>query len=292
MEKYWQFVKKVFASGDEDRAAEDTAPAVKYPFFKIVLDPYILSLDNLKKLSVIAGFYALLLTALYCVGAQSVFCLFSDYRQEGGYCTNSWLPFLSVHFLAFALMAMFSSRWYNACFNHTPAEWKWLLCPTFHDLKVFGFFLLFICLNALAFVSYFLLAVREPNPDWRIELVYFGIVSLGFLVPFVLMRFYAVIAVVLSGEKMPSPGLVWKKRGGNGLRTVLSLFIFFMLCVFSLSAYVQILRSPSVGYVFYILFIGEYLFNFICLLLVSVFINLCYLQKEFLFGENNHGTTD
>ena len=273
-----------------DKEKEPQPTNVKYPFFKIILEPYLLSLDNFKKLVIVSSVYALLLSVIYLLGAQHVFCMFSDYRTSGGHCSSSFIAFIIVHLIAFVLMSSFAHRWYNVCFNNHSTNIKWLLHPTKQDIKVFAAFFMFMLLNAISLFSYFLLAIRVPNPDWRIELTYFGFVSIGFLVPFILTRFYSIIAFILSKEKVPSVMNIWKKSSGNGLRVLLSLVLYFMCCVFSLSAYIHSINIPSMENSFFFIFAGEYFFNFIILLLVSVFVNLCYLQKYFLFGEQDHGT--
>ncbi len=287
MEKYRQFIKKFF---DGNENVEEKPINVKYPFLQIILEPYLFSLDNFKKIVRISAVYALLLSIVYVLGSQHVFCMFSEYRTNGEYCTGSLLLFIIVHLIAFVLMSSFAYRWYNACFNDYPINIKWLLRPSVQDIKAVISFLIFILLNAISLLSYFLLAIRVPNPDWRIELIYFAIISIGFLVPFILTRFYSIIAFILSQEKIPPLTEIWKKSSGNGLRVLLSLIIYFMCCVFSLSAYTRSINLPSMENSFFFIFAGEYFFNFISLLLISVFVNLCYLQKHLLFGEQDHGT--
>ena len=290
MGKYRQFIKKFFDGNENVEEKEEKPINVKYPFFKIILEPYLLSLDNFKKLFRISAIYALLLSIVYLLGSQHVFCMFSEYRTSDGYCAGNFTLFIIVHIIAFILMSSFAHRWYNACFNNHPINIKWLLQPSFQDIKAVMLFLIFILLNAISLLSYFLLAIRVPNPDWRIELIYFAFVSIGFLVPFILTKFYSIIAFILSQEKVPPLMEIWKKSSGNGLRVLLSLMIYFMCCVFSLSAYTRSINLPSMENSFFFIFAGEYFFNFISLLLISVFVNLCYLQKHLLFGEQDHGT--
>lgn len=57
-----------------------------------------------------------------------------------------------------------------------------------------GFFLL----NLAPVLSFYLLLIREPNPDAAIEVAYFACVSVGFLVPFAVMRFYSLFGLAVE----------------------------------------------------------------------------------------------
>lgn len=291
MKKIYEFLNHFWDKGSSAAVVpeEDNRDAVKMPLFKIVFGPEGLFIDRTCNFFAVAGIYALLLSVLSLVAGQGYMCLYNDYRVSGGYCTNSIGFYVAVHIVVLYVISMFMVRWYNVCFGGQPLSWRYLSLPRRQDVRSFAGNIAFILINLLSMLSLYLLYVRDPNPDWRIELVYFAFVSIGFLVPFVVMRFYALIGFILAGEKFPSFAAVWNRGRGNSLRILVSLALIFFLTFFSLFAFLNNFKLVDDKNAFYISFIVEYLYNLLLLLLVVFFTNHCYLQKTFLFGRNQDG---
>lgn len=254
-----------------------------FPLFGIIFGPYNLFIDNFRRFFVVAAAMALVMTALFMLLGQNVMCSFGD--VDNVFCSgNAWLYLLSK-VLGIYLIAVFSVRLYQASYQKVGFSWRWLLTPQKLDAKASATYLVYLLLNLISLFSAYLLYVRVPNPDWRIELSYFAVVAIGFLVPFVLLRFYSLLAFVLSAEKLPSLKYIWQKTQNNGLRLVFSFGLMFCMLIFSLNAVVNNFRLVALENTIYISLIAEYLFNLVMLVNMAFFVNYCYLQKKFLSGE-------
>ena len=133
-------------------------------------------------------------------------------------------------------------------------------------------------------LSFYLLYVRVPNPDWVVEITYFAVVSIGFVVPFVLMRFYALLAVFLNGGPKVSPAWLWARSKGNNLGIILSLFLIIIVMLFILVYFQHGIAGIEVEYANWSGTVIEYFYSLLLLMLISLVINNCHVQKEYLLG--------
>ena len=279
------FLSKMIAPSEPEEGT------VRFPWSKIVFGPYFIFMNHFREFFFTAALYALLMTAIYLLGGQSMFCG-SDLFGESLFCSNNLYLYIGIRLVVLLVVAVFCVRYFQAVWLKENISWKFLLMPQKKDLVSFVAFIIFILLNAISGLSWYLLAVRVPNPDWRIELTYFAVVASGFLVPFILLRFYSVFALVWNGEKISSLGQMWCKTRGNTLRLIMSLALWFFLFIFSLSAVSVNFNIAVQNNSFYIVFVGEYVFNFVVLILMSFFINFCGLQKLFLTEGNANEKTE
>ncbi len=261
--------KKLFAEPEDGR--------VHYPMTQMILGPYMVLIDKFRAFAYAGMLFALILSIVYLVGGQSLFCSLG--AMSGGFCSQSLISAIVIRIIIVALIAAYCVRYYQAVWQNAPLNLAFLFKPQKNDLLSLGTIIAFVLLNGIAGLSGYLLYARVPNPDWRIELVYFGIVSIGFLVPFVLLRFYLVFAYIWGGEKIPSLAYIWKICGGNNLRILCGIALWFFIWVFGISAiatsFAEDVRSGSI----YAVFFGEYIFNFVMLIMISCFVNLCGIQK-------------
>lgn len=257
---------------------------VRFPFFGMLLGPYTLFMDHTRTFCVCALPFALLMSIISLVGAQGLLCLFGDFRESGGWCTNNVPWFTAIHLLNFFVLCMFMVRWYNLSFGTDKFSWRYLFTPRKADFRLCVTLIVFILLNLISALSFYLLYIRVPNPDWRLEVIYFGFVSIGFLVPFILIRFYSVFAFVMEGEPLPPLSCIWKRSRSNTLKILLSLSLIFFFAVFSFFAFINEFKLVEVKNAFYISFMAEYLYNLLFLLMTVFFADHCYLQKYFMFG--------
>ena len=270
-----------FLNRYSDAGAADGAKL--FPIFRVVFGPYNLFIDNARRFFAIGGIFALIMTVVFMLLGQNVMCSFEDVRNV--FCSNNPWVYLVSKLIGLGLIAVFAVRLYQITYQDVAFSWKNLFKLQLRDAKAAGALLAYLLLNMISLLSIYALYVRVPNPDWRIELCYFAVVSVGFLVPFVLLRFYSLLAFVLAGEKFPSLKYIWQNTAGNGLRLVFSFALIFCILVFSLNAVANNFRLVALENTIYISFIAEYLFNLVLLLNMTFFVNYCYLQKNFLFGE-------
>lgn len=260
---------------------------VKMPFLGLVLGPLNLLVDNTKRFFIVGIFYSLILSILSMSFGLDYMCSYPQYREMGSYCRPlSHLTF--VHFaLRLFVICGFMQAWYAVSFQNKSTAWRQLFSFKGAWNSLFSF-LLFIAFNSISLVALYMLYQRVPNPNWQIELVYFTAVGIWILIPFVLMRFYSLLAFVWAGEKLPSIRLLYKRSSGNLLRILVSLILLFFICIFFFLGYYSNFRLVAGTNAVYISAMVDILYNFLVLLLVALFVNHCYLQKLYLFGRNNN----
>lgn len=279
------FLSKMFSPSEPEEGT------VRFPWSRIVFGPYFIFMNHFREFFFAAAVYALLMSVVYILGGQSMFCASSSLEQNL-FCSNSIYLYVGSRLVVLLVVAAFCVRYFQAVWLKDNISWQLILKPQKKDFSSFIAFVIFILLNAISGLSWYKLAVRVPNPDWRIELAYFAVVALGFFVPFILLRFYSILALIWSGKKIPSLWRMWLKTRGNVLRLIFSLTLWFFLFIFSLSAVSVNFSIAAQNNAFYIVFIGEYVFNFVVLILMSFFVNFCGLQNLFLTEGNVNERTE
>lgn len=264
------------------KSTSDQAP-VHIPFLPVIFDPYSLVMDNFRRFILLALFLGLIMAVISLSAGQGYMCVYEDYRLTG-FCTTGKAVYVILRLINLLLISIFMVKWYGVCFLGQPLNWDYLLRLEKPLFKTFLALLVFIVLNLAAVLSLYLLIMRVPNPNWRIEVIYFGVVSLGFFVPFVLVRFYSVLGFVMSGEKIPSLLKIWRRGSGNTLRLIISASLLFFIAVFASFAFMNNFSLAEVKNTFYISFTTEYLYDLLLLLIAAVFTNFCRLQQNYMFG--------
>lgn len=284
MKTLWSKLNQWYNDTSNKAAPLPEEKVKKFPIFRLIFGPYNLFIDNSRKFFIVGGIFSLVMTLVFLLLGQNLMCAFEN-NSRTGFCADGPVFYIIARFMGLFLISMFSVRLYEYCYNNAVFSWKWLLFPQKSDVKMFGGYLVYISLNLLSLVSAYLLYIRIPNPDWRIELSYFFVVSLGFLVPFVLLRFYSLMAFVMENRKIPSLKKIWYETSGNGLRLLISFALLFCILIFSLNSVINNFRLVASENTIYITFVAEYIFNLVVLLNIMFFINYCHVQKDFLFGE-------
>ena len=245
-----------------------------YMMLKGVMNPLWVISDKLVEFIKMVGVFAVVLTLLSYVFGQTYICVFGASSKESLYCMENSLLYFPYLVLKLLIINIFILYWLkkillNQSVNKTTAA------------KGAGIFFLFIITNLLPLVSAFLLLVRQPNPVWQIELIYFTVVSLGFLAPFVLMRFYAVLAGALSDNIPNMLKTVWQNTGGYTAKIVISAIIVYLIGILTvISVNSVIMRLGNILPMHIYNFTAEYLFNFMILFVVTLIVNFINYQKQ------------
>ncbi len=260
--------------------------AVKLPFMASIFGVYTLFIEKIKPFFIVSGFFALVLMILYFAAGQEALCINGAYRQEHA-CSNNLINFIVVHLIAFFVLCIFLRIWLQSVLQTKPFVWKDII-PQLADAKVLGLFGVYFLTLVIAGISAYLLIVRAPNPDWKIELGYFTLVSLGFFAPLLTLRFASYIAFAASGEPLPSIKTLWQKTAGNTFIILAGVMILVFFGLF-LSQYLLRAFTTTQVNAFYIVLGCEFLSNIVALFITACFTNYCYLQKMFLFERNDNG---
>ena len=142
-------------------------------------------------------------------------------------------------------------------------------------------------INILPIFGLFLLLIRAPNPNWKIELLYFTSIAWVFLLPIISVRFYPIISFAIERKKIPSIKQIWNQTAGNMLKFLLSISILCFLCLFLFTKYYSFARFLTNLSLIEVISV-EFEYNILITLFVVYFTNYCYTQKNLIFkGETN-----
>lgn len=285
MLKFWENLRNKYGTCQctiLDKYAE-TSAGIKMPALQVVFSPYRYFVDNLGAFGKMAAVYSALMTVISLIFGFSFLCILVRQNGSNLYCSSSSLMYLFYVLLRFVILAMFVVQ-YQKVIAGSPFSFKSLFQFGRKELKTLSTILAFISLFAFPLISTYILMARVPNPDWRIETAFFGVVSLGYLVPVFAVRLYSVVSFVALGEPVPPLKCIWERSQGNMLKIFFSVFvmlIFFVLIVINMMGG---FRSVELTHILYFSSASEFIYNLIFLMFVSWLVGLCYIQKNILFG--------
>lgn len=262
----------------------DKIKPVKLPLGKMIFSPFRLLFDNGKVFFLLALPIALVICLIAMLSGFGYMCIYSQIMPVSAYCSDSGIVYLLYGLAKVLLWAFFVVKWCEITFQGQPFEWKSLLKADRRIVKFALALILIIFLNFLPMVSGWVLYLRTPNPDWQIEISFFSVVSIGFLIPFIVLRFYSVLPFVVYGQKVPPLKEIWHKTSGDTLVILLSLFFIFIVAVFIFGNLYQNFQSVAVDSGFYVNFVSEFIYNLITLMILTLVINNFCLQQQILFA--------
>ncbi|MBP5399370.1 MAG: hypothetical protein J6Y53_03020 [Alphaproteobacteria bacterium] len=158
-----------------------------------------------------------------------------------------------------------------------------MFVPTWRDAKVFFSLIFIILINFVPSVSYYTLIKREPNPDWRIESLYFAFVSIGFIIPFIVLLYYVILPYIIAGKKLPPfkqmSSAVFNNTGKIMVSTLFTITLGLLLIVYYIATIVPYTGQISVTKA--IMF--EISYNIVILVFVTLITNYLFNLRNVLF---------
>ncbi|MCQ2741438.1 MAG: hypothetical protein MJ210_04925 [Alphaproteobacteria bacterium] len=265
-----------------------TEKTKRLPFFTTVFGSYNLLIEKFSKFFILATVFAAVVMFLSFVSGQEFMCGNSVFRNNH-YCSQNFLLFVINRMLLIILYLMFISRWYRYALSGEKLSCKFLFVPNLRDIKITGLFLAYCLTLAIAIFSFYLLLVRIPNPNWKIEILYFTVVSSGFLVPVLAWRFLVYFAYISENVKCPSIKDIWYKTARNmfPILAFWCIFLIFVIFLMQISLRFVFIPNPTI----YNAVLAEYLSAMIVFLIIACFTNYCYIQKSFFEEGNSHEQT-
>lgn len=258
---------------------------VKMSALKIIFFPFVLFFDNLKRFSFLALPYLIVLSLLSFLCGFSYMCIFG---ADGLGCSNSQPLYVIYSIIRYVLIIMFAAKSFQFIYKKEEITVGNIFSFGKKEAVTLGLLTLFLVINSAPMLSSYILYIRVPNPNWVVELIFFSIVSIGFLIPFVAMRFYSLIGFAVEGEKLPLLKEVWQRSNGNNLKIILGLFLILMFIIFVLINFYTNFQNVTGGNIVYIGIVAEVLYNLCCLIIILLLTNHCLIQKTLLFkGDNN-----
>lgn len=262
--------------------------AVKMPFFQLGFTPFGLFTNNIRKFFIIAMPYALVMSIISTVFGFAYLCSYSNLYEVKIFCSKSILGYAFYNVIKITVLAMFLVNWYSSITKNETFKLKDLYVINKPMIKMIGALLIFLIVSLIPLLSFYMLYIRIPNPDWRIEITYFAVVSIGFFAPFVAMKFYSIFAFVASGEDIPPLKLIWAKNSGNMLKMIMAIFMIFIMVVFVVLGFFNNFKDISGYNQHYLGFVAEFLHYIIFYIIASIMFNHCLVQKTILFkGPDN-----
>ncbi len=257
------------------------------PPLKLIYLPFAYVVDNFMPLLKLSVLFALLIGGSSLAMGFAYICgipLLVNF-----YCSNNIILFAFHILLKYFLLFFFAVKWYELISQKKALSLPFLLSFNNQTLKAIGALALMWGLNLVPFISFYLLAIREPNPDVTIEVTYFGVVSIGFLVPFVVLRFYSIFGLILDGKPLPRLTEIWERGKGNSLRIIIALFVIFMLALFAFLNFYLNMQGYDYSHPLWVGISSEFVYELMLLILLALFVGHCYTQKYFLYGEKDEG---
>ncbi|MBR2299868.1 MAG: hypothetical protein IJ870_04770 [Alphaproteobacteria bacterium] len=129
-------------------------------------------------------------------------------------------------------------------------------------------------------MSLYLLLVRNPNPVWQIELIYFSFVSLGFVLPFASLCFYSNLALLIENEPWCNFKQIYQKTRFKLSKIFFSFAVVLGFCLLLFMSVNNSLKANIFEPFFVYNTISEYLFELTILLIFTLVLNFIRVQKE------------
>lgn len=256
--------------------------------FQLAFRPIKLLFKNWQTLILLGVPFALLLTLCSMIAGRSALCnVDSGVILTDFHCSDTVESYYLDVLIRFLIISAFMLKWYSFALLKEPLTLKNLFTYSKDEIKTFGIITVFAIINLLPLVGMLILFARVPNPNWKIELVFFTCVAWVFLLPLMAIRFYSIIASTLEDNKNLTLKEIWNKTSGNTLKLLLGTgFIVFIALIIFMQYYSFILGTTD--YTYKIALSVELEYDFLVVLFAACFMNYCYTQRELLLkGEDN-----
>ena len=257
----------------------------KIGILSLIFYPFVMVFDKLGSWLKIASIYASILTVISFIFGYSYICAYGNVNNI--FCNSSSWWYWFYMLIKLVILAFFITEWIAIC-----AGEKYFVRQSFKlsipKIKTALIIIALMTLSSIGIISGYLLAIRIPSPDWKIELGYFTIVSLGFLVPILATRFYSLIAFAGKNKPLPSMRNIWKSTKGQTMKILFSLFVILIVMVSVLGNYLMSFRYDESENLWVFSIISEFILNILVLLFIAIWAGNCITQKEIIeMGNKN-----
>lgn len=276
---------KLKSIGNAEFLDDKSQNPISVPFWELSFLPIGILVYRFKQFLKLASIYAVLISILAFISRLSYTCGL-NYDEEKMFfsCEYSPIIYLTFFLLRLFIAAVFLRVWYKTAVCGGEFDIKEIFSVKNVDWKIFGGMIIAIVFLCLPIVSMYVLLYRVPNPDWRVESMFFAVASSGFWLPFVGLRFSSVFAFTLSEEKRPNLSAFWQRTTANTLKIIVSLTLMVILNAI-IFMYFASFASYLVRYTYVFgEIVAEWMYNIFYLLMVASFVSITIIQKEALFS--------
>ena len=257
----------------------------KYRIFQAISKSFYMTTDYLKIFLKLCGIFALVMSVLSFIFSQSFGCLVPGV-QDKILCGENVAGYVVYIVLKFFMVAVFLRVWADKIYLKKDIGLIYFKENGLRFVKFFGVFAVFLVLNVVPFLSLYLLIIRTPNPIWQIEILYFFVVSLGFFVPFVLMRFYANIGLWIAGSRFTDFKKTYRQTNFQTSRILTAFTVILAFCLFLFLILQGYLKHSVFEPLFLYNIFAEYVFEWGLLFMASIMFNFIMIQKDMLPAED------
>ncbi len=277
-------VAKLKSIGNAEFLDDRSQNPISIPFWELCFMPIGILLYRFKQFLQVSALYALLISILAFATGMSYVCGVAEWDENSFVsCSTSMGVYITFFFLRLLIIAVFLRAWYKVAVCGEKTELRDMLTITVADWKLFAGMLIAVGCFLLPVISVYVLSERVPNPDWRMESLFFAVASSGFWLPFVALRFFSAYAFSVAGIKQPPLKLFWQRTTGNMLKIIVSLTLIMMLnAILFLNYNLLAVWLVEHAFVFGAL-IGDFVYNILFLLMVASFACVSIIQREALF---------
>ena len=245
----------------------------KYRIFQAIGKSFYMTTDYFKFFLKLSGIFALAMSALSFIFLQSFGCLVSGV-QDKIVCGENVAGYVAYIVLKFFMVAVFLRVWADKIYLKKDITLIYFKESGLRFVKFFGVF------------AVYLLIIRTPNPIWQIEILYFFVVSLGFFVPFVLMRFYANIGLWIEGSGFSDFKKTYRQTNFQTSRILTAFTVVLAFCLFLFLVLQGYLKHSVFEPLFLYNILAEYVFEWVLLFVASIMFNFIMIQKDMLPAED------
>ena len=215
---------------------------IRLQLLKIVLACYVPLVENLRSFMMIGGLFSIIYMIVNFFSGQSLMCANGKFI-DNSYCFSNIYIWGLANILCWFVFCVYIRNWLQCVIMKKDKFSIKKILPNKTDLRLFVFVLFIFATITVAFISGFFLFYRNPNPDYRIELLYFSFVSLGFFVPIIGIQFISYIPIIAEGSPLPKPKEIWKKISGQRGFVIMSILSVLLISFLILSSGLNYFRK-------------------------------------------------
>lgn len=279
----WKKAENVYTKYILGVSEDGNELSVKIPYNKIIFSPWIQLYKHIKSFFYISFPFVFFVSIISSLLGMSYVCRYNNgFEIASTHCSTKLEIYIVNMIIYIIACGFFAQIWKNElegkqfCWRKEKTQYKTVV-------KFVLLSLAFLLINMIPVISLFILYIRNPNPDWRIEIAFFAVVSLGFLTPFVCMRFYALFSYVFEKRTPPQLWMIWQRSKGNLIRIIISLFVIIIGMLFCFNSlyynYAKLFEEMKNNW--FASMVAEFIYNFFCFGFFCVFFNLCQLQRQY-----------
>lgn len=257
---------------------------MKFTFPKLVWKTLSLFQNSFEHHKAIA-FYALIMTVISLAFGQNYSC---DMMNPAWWCPNlTSAMFFVDKFLMLCVIFAFFVDFYDIEFNGKKFSLKNIISLERGRLKKIGLLFLVLLLLIFSLVMVVAMVTKEPNPNWKIEFIYFLIAFACCWVPFLIVRMAGAVGSYMANGKFPSLKLIWKQTTDKSFSIVFAYGVILLLINF-ISFQLNILLKIFLYKNFYFVttIVVDFAANYIICLYVVIIMMVIQSQLEIFSPEN------